>query len=55
MSTTYPDLDVTDPQEPVYDEIQEDEGFIEFLEKIDKETREYMEEHDGYFSTERQS
>jgi len=36
MSTTYPDIDVTDPQEPVYDEIQ-DEYYIEFCKEREAE------------------
>lgn len=40
MSTTYPDIDVTDPQEPVYDEIYDeiqDEYYIEFCKEHEQE------------------
>lgn len=40
MSTTYPDIDVTDPQEPVYDEykdIQDDIYLTQFCKEREAE------------------
>ena len=48
MSATYPDLDVTDPQEPVYDDKNEildsDPAFIEFLKARESEEVNVQEE-----------
>jgi len=43
MSTTYPDIDVTDPQEPDnYDEVQDD-YYIEFCKEREQEAIEAQE------------
>jgi len=44
MSTTYPDIDVTDPQEPDnYDEVQDDIYLIEFCKEREQEAIEAQE------------
>lgn len=52
MSTTYPDIDVTDPQEPVYDEIQDDVYLIEFCKEREAEAVEAQEAEYGLEFTE---
>lgn len=52
MSTTYPELDTTDPQEPdnyddPYRELEQDPEFIRFIEDRQKELFELLRKDDG--------